>query len=163
MGMASHGNEEDWTLVNHWLQELSRRTGVGLRLDDEGVCTIGHESGLDCVVEVPGNGSVYLRVALLPWEPEENPHMAERCLLASFMGVNTGGAAFGVDPVDAELILWQERPLVSLNDASFYHLVTQILDNGVLWRLNLTAAQQAAALESADEHRAPLDFSTRKV
>jgi len=163
MGKASGASGNDRALVNQWLEDLGRLSRVDLHLDADGVCTIGHESGLDCAVEVPGNGSVYLRVALLPWEPEDNPDMAERCLLGSFMGISTGGAAFGVDPMDAELILWQERPLVCLDEVSFANMVAQILDNSVRWRRDLEAAEEEATRDDTHERRPPLDFSMRRV
>ncbi|MRD46863.1 hypothetical protein GHT07_06220 [Caenimonas koreensis DSM 17982] len=156
-------HRDDKALVNHWLQHIGRQTRVGLALDHDGVCTIGHDSGLDCCVEVPDNGSVYLRVALLPWEPEENPDLAERCLLASFMGIGTGGAAFGVDPLDAELVLWQERPLSCLNEASFAALVVQILENAVRLRNDLAEAEYEASREALSQLRSPTNFSMLKV
>lgn len=163
MGKTRRAGGDDRALVNDWLQHLGRQSRVRIQLDDDGVCTIGHESGLDCAVEVPGNGSVYLRVAMFPWEPEENPDLAERCLLASFMGIETGGAAFGVDPMDAELVLWQERPLSSLDEAGFAQMVARLLDNAVRLKKDLSEAEAQAARDTAHERRPPLDFSLRRV
>ncbi|MBC7602183.1 MAG: type III secretion system chaperone [Ramlibacter sp.] len=163
MGKTRRIHGDDKSLVDHFLQYLGRQTRVKLHLDRDGVCTIGHDSGLDCCVEVPGNGSVYLRVALFPWEPEENPDLAERCLLASFMGIGTGGAAFGVDPLDAELVLWQERPLSCLDDASFSLMVAQILDNAVRLRNDLAEAEEAAARDTAHDRRPPANFAFLKA
>ena len=163
MGKTRRAGAEDRALVNHWLHYLGQQSRVHLHLDHDGICTIGHASGLDCAVEVPGNGSVYLRVAMFPWEPEDNPDLAERCLLASFIGIETGGAAFGVDPMDAELVLWQERPLSCLDDAGFARMVTRLLDNAVRLRRDLSNAEEATLRDTAHERRPPLDFSMRRV
>ena len=163
MGKTRRAGGDDRALLNLWLTHLSRASHAHLQLDDDGICTIGHESGLDCAVELPGNGSVYLRVAMFPWEPETNPDLAERCLLASFMGIETGGAAFGVDPIDVELVLWQERSVGSLDEAGFSRLVTQLFDNAVRLRKELGDAEAAAKRDTAHERRPPLDFSMRRV
>ena len=157
MASADHGN--DTAVVNHWLEYLGRQTRLALRLDDEGVCAIGHQSGLDCVVEAPGNGSVYLRVGILPWEPEAHPGRAERCLIAQFMGRETHGASFGVDPVDGQLVLWQERPLSCLDEKSFSHLIVQILECAVHWRSAIPAADEHARHIALVDSDRPADFS----
>jgi hypothetical protein len=157
MTSAHHG--EDAAVVNHWLEHLGRETRLALRLDDEGVCAIGHESGLDCVVEAPGNGSVYLRVGILQWEPEAHPGRAERCMIAQFMGRDTHGASFGVDPVDGQLVLWQERPLISLDEVSFCRLVVHILQNAVHWRSAIPAADEHAEHVASVDAERPNDFS----
>ncbi len=157
MASADHGS--DTAVVNLWLDYLSRQTHLYLRLDGEGVCTIGHRSGLDCVVEVPGDGSVYLRVGILPWEPEAYPGLAERCLLAQFMGRETHGASFGVDPVDAELVLWQERTLNSLDEKMFCDLVVQIFESAVHWRSAIPAAEEYAGQAALVDSDRPADFT----
>jgi hypothetical protein len=163
MAPAHHAHGDDRAVVNQWLQYLSRRTGIPLALNDDGICAVGHESGLDCVVEAPGDGSVYLRVGILPWEPEADPDLAERCLIGQFMGRDTHGASFGVDPIDGELVLWQERPLVALDETSFSLLVVQILDTAVQWRSGLPAAQEKADLEAAINAERPSDFAMLKA
>ncbi|HVZ42972.1 MAG TPA: type III secretion system chaperone [Ramlibacter sp.] len=154
---TSHGN--DATVVNQWLDAFGRRTGLALRLDDEGVCSIGHACGLDCVIESPGNGSVYLSVAILPWEPEAHPDLAERCLVAQFMGRGTHGASFGVDPIDAQLVVWQERPIVTLDAAGFAHAVMQLLETAVHWRSGLPAAEEEAERAAAIDAERPAHFN----
>lgn len=163
MALADNALSDDATVVNQWLEYLGQQTRLALRLNDEGVCTIGHQSGLDCVVEAPGNGSVYLRVGILPWEPEAHPDQAERCLIAQFMGRETQGASFGVDPEDGELVLWQERQLTTLDEMSFCRFVVQILECAVHWRSAIpTANEQAEQTASIDADR-PLDFSLLKA
>jgi len=154
-----HVQGNDAAIVNRWLQYLGEQTRLSLALDSDGVCAIGHSSGLDCVVEAPGDGSVYLRVGILPWEPEVHPDLAERCLVAQFMGRDTHGASFGVDPVDGQLVLWRERPLASLDEGSFCRLVVQILECADHWREGLPAAEVRAKQAAAIDADRPADFS----
>lgn len=159
MASAHDAHDDDTIVVNDWLEYLGGQTRLVLCLDDEGVCAIGHQSGLDCVVEAPGDGSVYLRVGILPWEPEAHPDLAERCLVAQFMGRDTHGASFGVDPVDGQLVLWQERPLISLDEKSFCQLVVQILECAAHWRSGLPAAEEDAERAASIDADRPADFS----
>jgi hypothetical protein len=159
MVSTQFANSNDTAVVNNWLEYLGRQTRLTLRLDDEGVCAIGHQSGLDCVVEAPGNGSVFLRVGILPWEPEAHPHLAERCLVAQFMGRETQGASFGVDPVDGQLVLWKERRVTSLDEKSFCHLIVQILECAVQWQSGLPADEAEAEHTASIDADRPADFS----
>ena len=163
MASAHLTPRDDRALVNEWLAYLGGLTRLPFHLDDDGMCTIGHASGLDCAVEVPGDGSLYLRVGILRWEPETYPDMAERCLVAQFMGRETHGASFGVDPVDGQLVLWQERPLGSLDEKSFCLLVARLLESAARWRTDNPAAEEAADRAAAIDAQRPADFSLLKA
>ncbi len=128
-------------LVNEWLAALGRATGLRLRLDEEGVCGIGHASGVDCAIEVPeGGDSLYLRAPLMPWPGRHPLRMAERCLEAQFLGLATQGASFAIDPRDSELVLWQCVPLAVLDGDALARRVTGFLELAARWREDLLAA-----------------------
>jgi len=59
----------DRVVINGWLKRVGKRVGLALSLDADGVCSIGHEDGLDCAVEVPEDGAVLLWVDQLDLKP----------------------------------------------------------------------------------------------
>lgn len=133
-------------LVNQWLAALGARAGLALRLDEEGVCGVGHVSGLDCAIEVPdGSDSVYLRTALMPWPPRQPQRIAEHCLEAQFMGLGTDGASFAIDPRDGELVLWKSVCVAVLDEAALEHLVVSFVDAAARWREDLLAIDATPA------------------
>ena len=110
---------EEHVLVNRWLGELGLRTGLSLRLDADGVCGVGHSSGLDCAVEVPaGNGRVVLRIPLMG-VPEASAPLLEHCLVANFLGLGPECATLAIDPVDRDLVLWALCSLDTLDADRF--------------------------------------------
>ncbi|MBL0420132.1 type III secretion system chaperone [Ramlibacter sp. AW1] len=137
---------EEQARVNAWLRSLGAKTGLTLQLDDSGLCAVGHDCGLDCAIEVPdGHGMVYLRVPVLPWPSGGQPHvLAEHCLEASFLGMQTGGACFAVDRQDAELVLWTSRPLTALDENSFLAWVLALLETAAEWKQKLDEVYRTA-------------------
>lgn len=131
--------------VNKWLAALGARAGLSLRLDDEGVCGVGHVSGIDCAIEVPdGGGSIYLRAPLMPWPPHQAQRIAEHCLEAQFLGLGTDGASFSIDPRDGDLVLWKAVPLAILDEQALATLVVNFLETAVRWRDDLLQADAVA-------------------
>ncbi len=132
-------------LVNQWLVALGGAAGLSLRLDPEGVCGVGHASGMDCAIEVPeGGASVYLRAPLLAWPTRHPLRTAERCLEAQFLGLDTDGASFAIDPRDGELVLWKCVPVAALDAGAMARLVTGFLESAARWREDLLAADASA-------------------
>lgn len=125
-------------LVNHWLVALGARTGLALGLDEEGVCGVGHASGMDCAIEVPdGGSSVYLRAPLMAWPPRQAPLVAQYCLEAQFLGLETQGASFAIDPRDGELVLWRSVPVAVLDAEALATLVVGFIEAAARWREGL--------------------------
>lgn len=150
--MAESANAQ--MLVNQWLAALGARAGLALRLDEEGVCGVGHVSGLDCAIEVPeGGDGVYLRTALMPWPPRQPQRIAEHCLEAQFMGLGTDGASFSIDPRDGDLVLWKAVPVAVLDATALEHLVVSFVDAAAQWRDDLLRID---AMPAADTHANPL-------
>lgn len=126
---------EDRALVSLWLRRLGQGANLSLELNEEGVCGVGHVNGIDCAIEVPGEGgTVYLRAPLAPWPPVQATQVCERFLTASFFGMGTGGASFAIDPRDCELILWQAIPLATLDEASFGEWLLGFIRMAAHWR-----------------------------
>ncbi|HSW16231.1 MAG TPA: CesT family type III secretion system chaperone [Ramlibacter sp.] len=135
--MTESGITEDHVLVNHWLRGLNAKTGLHLRLNDQGVCAVGHASGLDCAIEVPdGRGVAYLRIPLMPWAGSPST-LAEYCLTEHFMGINTEGAAFAIDREERELVLWTARRLSSMDEQRLGRLLVELFDTAVRWKVQL--------------------------
>lgn len=144
--MATHAGSQEQQTVNRWLLALGRATGLRLQLSEQGLCAIGHASGVDCAIEVPGGADVvYLRTPLRDWHDNEVPGLAEFCLSEHFLGLRTQGASFAIDRDEAELVLWLSRPLSALDEASFGHWLVQFLDAAVHCRQQLDAFCRAAA------------------
>ncbi len=141
-------------LVNGWLAALGAKAGLALRLDEEGVCGVGHVSGMDCAIEVPdGGNSLYLRAPLVSWPPRQAQRIAEYCLQAQFLGLETDGASFAIDPRDGELVLWKCVPLAVLDEESMATLVVAFIEAAARWRESLLRADGTPA-EGA--HASPL-------
>jgi hypothetical protein len=124
--MTTSETNEAHVRVNAWLRGLGGRTGLHLNLSDEGVCAVGHASGLDCAIEVPpGGGQLYLRVPLMPWagQPLE---LAAHCLQRNLLGVGGEAASLALDTVSGELLLWIMRPLDVLDEDILGRLVLEL-------------------------------------
>lgn len=133
--MSNPDIHEGRAIVSLWLRRLGEGAQMTLALNEEGVCGVGHGSGIDCAIEVPQDGaSVYLRAPLAPWPPEQALEVCEHFLTASFFGMGTEGASFAIDPRDRELILWQAVPLAVLDEAAFADLLFRFLDTAAWWR-----------------------------
>lgn len=133
-----HHPLDDRTLVNGWLRQLGTQARMSLQLDDQGLCGIGHASGVDCVVEVPDrSGRLYLWSPLLPWPGLHPQLIAERCLGAHFLGAQTGGASFALHPSGTELMFWQIHPIASLDESRFATAVIEFIQQAAQWRDNL--------------------------
>lgn len=144
---------DDRSIVDSWLRSLGRILGWPLNLDAQGVCTIGHASGVECAIEVPDEGNcVVLRVPLMAWYPERHLALAVHCLRQQYLGLRTQGAAFGIDEEDAELSLWQAVPLAGLDEAGFHGLVARFLDQAEYWLDELEAFCQGVPGEEASGH-----------
>ncbi|TFZ01506.1 type III secretion system chaperone [Ramlibacter rhizophilus] len=127
---------DDQQRVDRWLRALGQKAGLPLALDAQGVCAVGHASGLACAVEV-GAGEVFFRVPLMDWEPGHSASLAEFCLGEHFLGLATSGASFAIDRDEAELVLWRSMPLVVLDEASFAAALMDLLEAASHWREQL--------------------------
>ncbi len=139
------GEERDE--VGRWLRHMGERIGFPLVLDAEGVCAVGHSNGLECAIEVAeARREVFLRVPLMPWPPARPEALAAQCLQAHFLGIDTAGGSFAVDPAGGELVLWASRSLEALDAQAFGSWVADFLEVAGRWRHELWAldAQPAA-------------------
>ena len=142
--MSQIDSSEDQILVNLWLRGLSAKTGLQLRLNEQGVCAIGHTSGLDCAIEVPdGRGRVYFHIPLMPWAGAPAA-LAERCLSENFLGINTDGASFAIDRDEGQIVVWITRRLETLDEAQFGKLLVDFFETANHWRQELLAFCQRA-------------------
>ncbi len=117
------------------MRRIGAGAGLELQLDAEGVCGLGHASGIDCAIEVPDSeAAVYLRAPIVPWPPARLAEVAERCLTGQFLGLGTAGAGFAIDPRDRELVLWQCLPLAVLDEAAFGERLATFIDMAARWR-----------------------------
>lgn len=141
---------DDRSIVDSWLRSLGRILGWPLSLNVQGVCTIGHASGIECAVEVPDEGGcVVLRAPLMAWYPERHLELAVHCLKLQYLGLRTQGAVFGIDEEDSELSLWQVVPVAALDEAGFQGLVARFLDQAEYWQEALEVFCQEAPGEAA--------------
>ncbi|MEJ7929105.1 type III secretion system chaperone [Ramlibacter sp. AN1015] len=133
--MQSPDRQDTRALVSLWLRRLGDVAGLSLQLSSEGVCGVGHESGMDCAIEVPEDGgAVYLRAPMLPWPPVHLARIAEHLLTEQFLGLGTDGATFAIDPRDRELVLWKCAPVALLDETSFQQLLMEFIQMAVHWR-----------------------------
>lgn len=140
----------DRQLVAGWLAVLRGGAAEGLRLRDEGVCAVGHVSGLDCAVEAPGDGSVYLRTPLMPWRAGADGDLAERCLALHFLGLQTDGACFAIDRDEAALVLWTAWPLSTLDGPAFIGRMAAFMETAARWRDEFTPRTAAPDMPADD-------------
>ena len=144
--------------VDRWLARMGEQAGFHLQLDSEGVCAIGHSSGVDGAIELAeARREVFLRVPLMPWPPARPEVLAAQCLQAHFLGIDTGGGSFAIDPAGPELVLWMSRPLDGLGAQAFATWVVQFLEAAGRWREVLLALDtQAGGAAEAREFDAPI-------
>ncbi len=135
--MSAHEPCEEHVLVNGWLRELGLRTGLSLRLGADGVCGIGHASGLDCAVEVPaGSGRMVLRIALMA-VPQGCPELWEHCMAENFLGLGPDCATLAIDPAERDLVLWSVRGLEALDAGRFADWVVSMFETAEASRADL--------------------------
>lgn len=128
-------SQDERALVNTWLGRLGEAAHLDLQLDDHGICGIGHTTGIDCVVELPHRADVvYLRAALLPWPGLHPELLTEHCLRGHFLGLQTGGASFAIDPAGEDLMLWRAQPVAALDEHRFCLAVLDFIEQAVRWR-----------------------------
>jgi len=140
MTAASLG--ESHQLVAEWLRQIGAQTGFPLQLDAQGVGAVGHLSGLDCGIEVDeARRQVFLTIPLMPWPVEPPAVLAQRCLQAHFLGLDTAGGSFAVDDQTRELVLWKALPLERFEAHSFGEELASFLDVAQAWRDDLTSPQ----------------------
>jgi hypothetical protein len=114
--MSTSEANEPQVRVNAWLRGLGARTGLDLHLSLDGVCAIGHISGLECVIEVPPDGGqVWLRLPILQWAGQ-SPELAVHCLQQNLLGIGAEAASLALDTTAGELLLWLVRPLDALDE-----------------------------------------------
>lgn len=144
------------SLVSQWLARLGAAAGLSLRLDEDGVCGIGHASGIDCAIEVPEEGgSVYLRAPLIDWPPGHPGRTAEFCLEAQFLGLGTDGASLAIDPRERELVLWMAVPVSTLDAGAMESLVVRFLETAVRWRDEIERLDSAPPSPATDASPVP--------
>ncbi len=141
--------------VDAWLDRLGRRSGLHLQLNEDGVCAIGHASGLDLVVQVPpAQGLVLLGVALLELEALRHAGLARECLARQAAalvagGGSLGGCVFALDPQTDELLLLRALPVDALDADRFQALVVDTLDTAERWAREFRQFDAAAPAPDA--------------
>lgn len=148
--------------VNGWLETLGAATGLALALDEQGVCAVGHASGIDCALEVPADGdTIYLRAPLCHWSPQNPARVAEFCLEAHFLGLETDGASFSIDPYDRELTLWKSLPIATLDGDALAARIVRFLETAAHWRDAVCQADVLPAPGSPDPDAGALGLAVR--
>lgn len=140
MSFSDSSDEHD--VVNNWLRILGARVQINLQLDHDGMCAIGHLSGIDCALEVPeGCGKIFLRAPILSLDLC-NEATLRFCLAQHLLGINTAGAVFAIDQKDNAMVLWQTRDLAGLDLESFAMMVVEFFEAADHWRYELDSLQR---------------------
>lgn len=112
--------------VDQWLAELI--PDLNLKLDAEGVCSVGHDSGLDCGIEVPESAAqICLRIPVAPLATLGSAQLRQ-CLASHLFGVGTHGALYGIDEATDELVLWRTLDLAGLDATGFAAALLHLFD-----------------------------------
>jgi len=124
-------------IVDAWLRQPDIARNVDLCLDEDGVCVIGHASGIDCVVEVPlDQPTLYLSAPLLPLAALDDG-LLRACMSAHLLGRATGGATFAIDLDDDQLVLWRANPIAALDGPGFVAGLVEFFTLASQWRARL--------------------------
>jgi hypothetical protein len=146
--MNERAISDDRKRVNAWLHQSAIRSHLEIELNDEGLCAIGHASGIDCALELPeGSGKLYLRAPLLSLH-QVSATSLRKCLAEHLLGVRTGGAIFSIDEQEDCLLLWQDASIAQLDAQSFAQWLVDFLRTASFWQeqlLTLPAAPASAA------------------
>lgn len=114
-------------LVSDWLRQPDISRHVELMLDDDGCCSIGHESGIDCALEVPlDQEAIYLSTPLLPIAAADET-VLRLCMRAHLFGRASGGATYAIDDDSGWLVLWRRYPIAALDADDFAHALVDFL------------------------------------
>jgi len=129
------------------LVELGRRLGVeSLGLDEHGVCRLVFDKKLVVDLE-PTDDRKHLHVTAVVGvvPPDAGPQFFRKLLAASFVGQETGGAAFAVDELNGEIVLWQRVALDALDIVGFTQDLDEFVNRLDLWIGRLESADAADA------------------
>lgn len=133
------------------LHELASRTGitldpyqpgepVTLQFNGEHTVTMQHDEEAKCLV---------LSSRLLLDEPGGEPRLCAALLAAGNLGVQTRGAAFGLDPATGEVFLWQRLPEYLPDYFEFERALESFVGQTAYWSAWTRETQDHAAAAAA--------------
>lgn len=132
------------TVVSEMLRELESKIGAtGFRLSEDGVCAFSCDNLPRVVLECPDEGPLlYLYAAVSPDLPKDR---VREVLAAGFLGRETAGAAFALNPASGELTLWRALPAASRTPEEVMEAVSLFVETAGEWRARFTAGAGAGA------------------
>lgn len=137
--------------VNRILDELGSRLGVPLRLDDEGVCGLRYDGGLNCTLEVPPGQSVlriYSKLVSAPTGCRES--LLETALELNLYGLQTRGCALALDRAEQQILLCGSWPLQNLDVPGLENLLGSFLETAVELRTSLSQVTESDSPRDVD-------------
>lgn len=115
--------------VNAWLVELGRMHGMQLKLDQDGLCALETQSGVECVLEVPreSSGDLYIYAPILKILQGKEQKVYEKALAMNLFGLETRQAVLSVNLAQNLLILHHILSVEKNDFMSFHNVFSNFL------------------------------------
>ena len=121
--------------VADWLQYLSSKTGIALRLDDDGDCVLGYGEDVQVTISSPPRSPFVFLAAPVGSLPSGSGRLTlcEHLLRQNLFFDSTNGAAFAIDGELDRVILNFMMPVASLDSERFENALGIFADTAEQW------------------------------
>ncbi len=146
------------------LADLGQRMGLpNLKFNEHGLCRLAFDTTILIDVERGDDPqSVHLYSVLAPIPAEGREALFERLLTANLFGHETGGATFGLDLLNNDIVLSRTLDTTRLDGNDFAAQVDVLVNAVENWSKQLAAAPESAASE-APTFAPPADNSRHAI
>lgn len=132
-------NSREFSVINGWLKELALvLNGDGsLSLASDGVCAIGHESGLVLIIENPVDSpNIYFYTSLmtLTGDPGFDYGLMKKALLLNQFGLKTLGGTLSYSSELNSIVLTFIQPIGDCDEKKFIEIFKEFLTTAIRLR-----------------------------
>jgi len=139
-----------------------------LGLPEDGVDTVSGEASfrvddqIDLTLVLTADGRfLWLKALTLLAADPANSALHERIATANYAGALTGGGALGLNPVNGEVLLFQELPVAHCEASDLQSVVARFIDAGIRLKTDLGDVAGLAGDNAAAPSSAPASYFQR--
>jgi len=125
-------------------------------LPDEGLDTVSEEASfrvddqIDLIIALTADAQFLRLKALIGHAADpRNAALHERIATANYAGALTGGGALGLNPINGEILLFQELPVALCEPSGLQSVVSRLIDAAILLQGDLAELAGAAVASPA--------------
>lgn len=121
--------------VSDWLRDVSSKTDLALRMDDDGDCVLGYGDNLSITISVPPHSPLVFFASVVGDLPAQGDRLAlcEYLLRQNLFFDGTNGATFALDGELDRIVLNFAMPIASLEADSFENALGIFAETAEQW------------------------------